>query len=111
MLVNSQVSAEHGNTLVNITPSLAQVRAAGSSSLMPPVPLASIISPPRTYATYQGSLTTPPCSEGVTWLISGYSIPASRQQVMMLPHVNTHAIKSTLVLVFQRSEYSLAKKS
>lgn len=76
-----QVSAEPGNTLKNITPSLQQVRSAGSSSLMPPVPLASIISPPRTYATYQGSLTTPPCSEGVTWLISGYSIPASSQQV------------------------------
>ncbi len=38
--------------------------------------------PPRLdYLTYQGSLTTPPCSEGVTWVILGEPLTASPTQL------------------------------
>ena len=35
----------------------------------------------RSYYTYMGSLTTPPCSEGVLWLVLKTPVPVSREQV------------------------------
>lgn len=36
----------------------------------------------KRYFTYEGSLTTPPCSETVTWIEFEETIPLSRDQVM-----------------------------
>lgn len=33
------------------------------------------------YVTYKGSLTTPPCAETVTWIISPYTIGISQKQL------------------------------
>jgi len=35
----------------------------------------------RRYFTYMGSLTTPPCSEGVLWLVMQQPVPMSAQQI------------------------------
>jgi carbonic anhydrase len=35
----------------------------------------------REYYTYAGSLTTPPCTEGVTWLVMSHRMTVSKQQV------------------------------
>jgi carbonic anhydrase len=35
----------------------------------------------RRYYTYMGSLTTPPCSEGVLWLVLKQPVPLSPEQV------------------------------
>ncbi len=35
----------------------------------------------RTYYTYEGSLTTPPCSEGVTWIVMKEGIEVSKSQI------------------------------
>jgi len=35
----------------------------------------------RRYYTYMGSLTTPPCSEGVLWLVMQQPVPVSAQQI------------------------------
>lgn len=35
----------------------------------------------REYATYSGSLTTPPCSEGVLWLIMKQPVQLSKEQI------------------------------
>lgn len=37
------------------------------------------------YVTYKGSLTTPPCTEGVIWIISFTPLPVSERQVMQIP--------------------------
>jgi carbonic anhydrase len=35
----------------------------------------------HTYYTFPGSLTTPPCTEGVTWLVLSHKMTASKQQI------------------------------
>ncbi len=35
----------------------------------------------RDYYSFNGSLTTPPCSEGVRWLVMKYPVTASRRQI------------------------------
>jgi carbonic anhydrase len=35
----------------------------------------------RGYWTYMGSLTTPPCTEGVRWLVMEEEVPVSREQI------------------------------
>lgn len=37
----------------------------------------------RDYWTYEGSLTTPPCSENVTWILMRYPLMVSYQQVRL----------------------------
>ena len=42
---------------------------------------AGILPPTREYFKYNGSLTTPPCSEGVSWIVLHKSLTASPEQV------------------------------
>jgi carbonic anhydrase len=42
---------------------------------------AGLLPSERAYWTYTGSLTTPPCTEGVKWLIFEQEMPVSREQV------------------------------
>jgi len=42
---------------------------------------AGILPPTRDYFVYSGSLTTPPCSEGVKWIVLHKSLTASAQQI------------------------------
>jgi carbonic anhydrase len=35
----------------------------------------------REYYTFQGSLTTPPCTEGVTWLVMSHKMTVSKEQI------------------------------
>ncbi len=46
-----------------------------------PVDYNAIISSRTEYFTYSGSLTTPPCSEGVLWIVLKEPITASEEQV------------------------------
>ena len=39
---------------------------------------------PRRYFRYSGSLTTPPCSEGVKWIVVADPQPLSAEQIEML---------------------------
>ncbi len=40
-----------------------------------------LLPPDRGYYTYMGSLTTPPCSEGVLWLVMRQPVPVSQGQI------------------------------
>ena len=40
-----------------------------------------LLPPERQYFTYMGSLTTPPCSEGVLWMVMKQPVPVSPEQI------------------------------
>lgn len=44
----------------------------------------------RDYYRFNGSLTTPPCSEGVRWLVMKNPVSASREQIEHFAHVMHH---------------------
>ncbi len=45
------------------------------------IDLAKLLPEDRRYYTYMGSLTTPPCSEGVLWMVMKQPVPISSEQV------------------------------
>ena len=56
-------------------------RRPGVAPYTGPVDYNTIITSPDEYYTYNGSLTTPPCSEGVLWVVLKNPISASREQI------------------------------
>src|SRR5260221_3942048 len=48
------------------------------------IDLAQLMPQDRRYYTYMGSLTTPPCSEGVLWMVMKQPVPISSDQVSIL---------------------------
>ncbi len=46
-----------------------------------PIDLNQLLPTDRRYYTYMGSLTTPPCSEGVLWMVMQQPVPMSAQQI------------------------------
>ena len=52
-----------------------EVAARGS------INLADLLPADRGYFTYMGSLTTPPCSEGVLWMVMKTPVPLSTEQI------------------------------
>ncbi|KAB0397761.1 hypothetical protein E2I00_009861 [Balaenoptera physalus] len=51
----------------------------------------------RDYWVYEGSLTIPPCSEGVTWILFRYPLTISQLQIEEFRRLRTHAKGAELV--------------
>ncbi|MBE9532271.1 MAG: carbonic anhydrase family protein [Proteobacteria bacterium] len=51
---------------------------------------AELLPKSKGYTTYSGSLTTPPCTEGVTWLVLNESIHLSKKQIEAFAHIVEH---------------------
>jgi carbonic anhydrase len=45
------------------------------------IDLNTLLPATRNYYTYMGSLTTPPCSEGVLWLVMKQPVQVSQEQI------------------------------
>jgi carbonic anhydrase len=45
------------------------------------IDLNHLLPPDRRYYTYMGSLTTPPCNEGVLWMVMRQPVPLSQEQI------------------------------
>lgn len=46
-----------------------------------PIELADLLPADRRYYTYMGSLTTPPCSEGVKWIVMRQPVTLTKEQI------------------------------
>lgn len=51
---------------------------------------AELLPEDRDYYRYNGSLTTPPCTEGVRWLVMKNPVPVSKEQVEAFAHLMHH---------------------
>ncbi|RKP26324.1 carbonic anhydrase [Syncephalis pseudoplumigaleata] len=51
---------------------------------------------PQDYWTYSGSLTTPPCTEGVTWIVLNEPLKLSSEQVRRLVDTNNFNARYTM---------------
>ena len=61
--------------------------ARGADAAADPVDFNEIIPERDRYFLYNGSLTTPPCSEGVSWVVIKQPIKASAEQIQLLHDV------------------------
>jgi carbonic anhydrase len=59
-------------------------------ALSPEIAAAELLPGNRDYYRYEGSLTTPPCSEGVRWLVLKHPVPVSAQQIDRLTKALGH---------------------
>ncbi len=96
---------EQGNLAVVAVMFREGKRNAGLARIWPqmpqskgsPVPLqgkflpATLLPASLSYYRYSGSLTTPPCSEGVRWLVLRTPLQASKEQIQAFERIMGHA--------------------
>lgn len=76
-----QVGSKH-HELDKVVRLLPYIRHKGDKVTMPdPLDPAKLLPPKQAYWTYPGSLTTPPCTECVTWILFKQPIEVSADQV------------------------------
>ena len=64
--------------------------AGGKKKLPSSFAVARLLPSSHDYYSFNGSLTTPPCTEGVRWLIMKQPVTASKKQVEAFSHVMHH---------------------
>ena len=65
--------------------------AAGEARALPEsVDAAGILPPDRAHYRFTGSLTTPPCSEGVLWIVMKEPVTASKAQIETFSRIMGH---------------------
>lgn len=74
--------------LAKIWPSLPE--NGKTIKLNPPFDVAKLLPDNHDYYRYNGSLTTPPCTEGVLWLVLKHSVTASKAQIDAFRNVMRH---------------------
>lgn len=71
-------------TLTSVLAALPTAQGDGFATQLTSLDLAALVPPDRDYFAYAGSLTTPPCSEGVRWNVLSTPITASAAQIAAL---------------------------
>ncbi|KAJ9579381.1 hypothetical protein L9F63_024513, partial [Diploptera punctata] len=85
---------EHNNTgLQEVVDLLQAVRLADTSTVVTePFPISRLVPEfSSQYFTYNGSLTTPPCAETVSWVIRKEPLTVSRQQIEEFRNLADHS--------------------
>lgn len=70
--------------------SLIPKKAGGTNVPQPSFSVAQLLPSDHGYYRFNGSLTTPPCTEGVRWLVMKKPVSASKEQVEVFSHVMHH---------------------
>ncbi|MFC1690164.1 carbonic anhydrase [Pseudomonadota bacterium] len=80
-VVGVMVEEGEENPMLNRIWSFMPEQVGGTSESPLTVFEAGVLPPTRNYFSYAGSLTTPPCSEGVSWIVLREPLTASAEQV------------------------------
>lgn len=74
-------------------------RAGDTHAFSSPLDASDLLPANRDYYRFNGSLTTPPCTEGVRWLVMKHPVSASKEQLekfaLAIPHPNNRPIQAT----------------
>ncbi len=65
-------------------------KSGDKQALSSPVAAEGFLPAKRDYYRFNGSLTTPPCSEGVRWLVMKETVAASKEQIQAFTHILHH---------------------
>jgi carbonic anhydrase len=65
-------------------------QAGGKKNLSSPLHPYKLLPTQRSYYRFNGSLTTPPCTEGVHWIVMKRAVSASVEQIRMFEEVMHH---------------------
>ncbi|XP_025020955.1 carbonic anhydrase-related protein isoform X5 [Python bivittatus] len=86
-----QIGKEHSG-LKAVTEILQDIQYKGNSKTIPCFNPNTLLPDPllRDYWVYEGSLTVPPCSEGVTWILFRYPLTVSQVQIEEFRRLRTH---------------------
>ncbi|KFM74432.1 Carbonic anhydrase 7, partial [Stegodyphus mimosarum] len=83
-----KVSEEDNPALVPIIDKLNEVRKKGAKAKLDDFNLESLLPEERMpYYRYEGSLTTPPCYEIVTWTVFRHHVPISEKQLQQFRNI------------------------
>jgi carbonic anhydrase len=77
LMTRGDENPAYASTFANLPPTEGQPRPVPGAT----VNAADLLPRERTYYRYDGSLTTPPCSEGVRWLVMNNPVQVSDAQV------------------------------
>ncbi|XP_059972198.1 carbonic anhydrase-related protein isoform X3 [Mesoplodon densirostris] len=93
-----EIGKEHVG-LKAVTEILQDIQYKGKSKTIPCFNPNTLLPDPllRDYWVYEGSLTIPPCSEGVTWILFRYPLTISQLQIEEFRRLRTHAKGAELV--------------
>ncbi len=87
---------EENPTIKSIWESMPE-KAGEKNKLQPTISADDILPSHQDYYRYNGSLTTPPCTEGVTWLVMKQPLSVSKQQIKqfesLLEHPNNRPVQ------------------
>uniref|UniRef100_A0A452TR94 Carbonic anhydrase n=1 Tax=Ursus maritimus TaxID=29073 RepID=A0A452TR94_URSMA len=89
----------HHEALQKLVEVLPEIKHKGARAVMGPFQPARLLPACRDYWTYAGSLTTPPLSESVTWVIQKQPIEVARRQLA--------AFRSLLFSALGEEEHSM----
>ncbi|KAF7246182.1 Carbonic anhydrase-related protein [Varanus komodoensis] len=86
-----KIGKEHSG-LKAVTEILQDIQYKGKSKTIPCFNPNTLLPDPllRDYWVYEGSLTVPPCSEGVTWILFRYPLTVSQLQMEEFRRLRTH---------------------
>ena len=59
------------------------------------IDVANLLPADRGYYTFSGSLTTPPCSENVTWFVLKHPVPVSAGEIEQFSKLYRHDARPT----------------
>ncbi|CAL4081049.1 unnamed protein product, partial [Meganyctiphanes norvegica] len=83
-----QLSQKSSRGLSQLTSNMHRIRYSGSQASLGLVSIVELLPSTVYYITYEGSLTHPPCSETVTWIIINKPLYINMHQLKILRTLN-----------------------